>query len=126
MCRPARGRSGDGLGARWGRGDSGAGLQSLQQPRGNRHLVQAHHEADPGGPDLHPAGGLAYTTVWPIGWDIPALCTALQVGNTHKLTIAGLTSWDYGPYYCKAANLLDKQTSQPVQLTGKICLPLED
>ena len=43
-----------------------------------------------------------------------------QVGDTYKLSINKVGVMDYGQYYCKASNLLDKDVSSMVVLTGRI------
>ena len=41
-----------------------------------------------------------------------------HIGNTYKLIISGVSESDYGKYRCKATNLLEKEVSQVVHLTG--------
>ena len=46
-----------------------------------------------------------------------------HIGNTYKLSISRVTERDYGKYFCKASNLLEKEISQVVHLTGSfVCL----
>ena len=42
-----------------------------------------------------------------------------SVGNTFKLSIAQVSSQDYGDYYCRATNLLERDVNQVVHLTGQ-------
>jgi len=46
-----------------------------------------------------------------------------NVGNTYKLNIHSVTSQDYGQYYCKASNLLEREVNQVVHLTGAPSIP---
>ena len=46
-----------------------------------------------------------------------------QIGDTYKLTINKVRLQDYGQYYCRASNLLAKEVSRPVVLTGAPSLP---
>ena len=41
-----------------------------------------------------------------------------QVGDTYKLTINKVGVRDYGQYYCRANNLLDKEVTAEIVLTG--------
>ena len=46
-----------------------------------------------------------------------------HIGNTYKLSITTVTERDFGKYFCKASNLLEKEISQVVHLTGSfVCL----
>jgi len=47
-----------------------------------------------------------------------------HIGNTYKLSITGVTERDYGKYFCKASNLLEKEISQVVHLTGAPSVPI--
>ena len=47
-----------------------------------------------------------------------------QIGDTYKLTIAKMRLQDYGDYYCKASNPLEKGESRAVVLTGAPGRPL--
>ena len=42
----------------------------------------------------------------------------VQVGDTYKLSIAKVGVRDYGEYYCRASNLLDRDVSTAMVLTG--------
>ena len=42
----------------------------------------------------------------------------VQVGDTHKLSITKVGVRDYGEYHCRASNLLDKDVSASMVLTG--------
>ena len=44
--------------------------------------------------------------------------TTEQVGDTYKLTVNRVGIRDYGNYYCKASNLLDKDVTASIVLTG--------
>jgi len=46
-----------------------------------------------------------------------------HIGNTYKLIISQVTERDYGKYFCKASNLLEKEISQVVHLTGAPSVP---
>lgn len=46
-----------------------------------------------------------------------------SVGNTFKLSIAQVSSQDYGDYYCRATNLLERDVNQVVHLTGAPSVP---
>jgi len=46
-----------------------------------------------------------------------------HIGNTYKLSITRVTERDYGKYLCKASNLLEKEISQVVHLTGAPSVP---
>ena len=47
-----------------------------------------------------------------------------QIGDTYKLTINKMRLQDYGDYYCKASNPLDKEESSPIVVTGAPARPL--
>ena len=47
-----------------------------------------------------------------------------QIGDTYKLTINKMRLQDYGDYYCKASNPLEKEVSSPVVVTGAPARPL--
>ena len=47
-----------------------------------------------------------------------------QIGDTYKLTINKMRLQDYGDYYCKASNPLDKEESSPVVVTGAPARPI--
>ena len=47
-----------------------------------------------------------------------------QIGDTYKLTINKMRLQDYGDYYCKASNPLDKEESSPMVVTGAPARPL--
>ena len=47
-----------------------------------------------------------------------------QIGDTYKLTISKMRLQDYGDYYCRASNPLDKGQSKAVVLTGAPARPL--
>ena len=40
------------------------------------------------------------------------------MGDTYKLSISKVGVRDYGEYYCRASNLLDKGVSASMVLTG--------
>ena len=42
-----------------------------------------------------------------------------NIGNTHKLVIASVAEEDFGQYSCKASNLLEKDVSRKLIVTGK-------
>ena len=44
--------------------------------------------------------------------------TTEQVGDTYKLTVNRVGIRDYGNYYCRASNLLDKDVTASIVLTG--------
>jgi len=46
-----------------------------------------------------------------------------QVGDTYKLTVSRVGIQDYGNYFCKASNLLDKEVSAKMVLTGAPSIP---
>ena len=46
-----------------------------------------------------------------------------QIGDTYKLTISKMRLQDYGDYYCRASNPLDKGQSRAVVLTGAPARP---
>jgi len=46
-----------------------------------------------------------------------------SVGNTYKLTINEVTLADYGTYYCRASNLLERDINGIVHLTGAPSVP---
>jgi len=46
-----------------------------------------------------------------------------SVGNTYKLSIADVRTQDYGVYYCRASNLLEREVNGVVQLTGAPSVP---
>lgn len=46
-----------------------------------------------------------------------------NVGNTYKLNINSVTVGDYGKYYCKASNLLEREVNEVVHLTGAPSVP---
>ena len=41
-----------------------------------------------------------------------------NIGNTHKLVIANVAEEDFGQYSCKASNLLEKDVSRKLIVTG--------
>ena len=47
-----------------------------------------------------------------------------QIGDTYKLTINKMRLQDYGDYYCKASNPLDKGESRAVVVTGAPARPV--
>lgn len=47
-----------------------------------------------------------------------------QVGDTYKLSIAKVGVRDYGEYYCRASNLLDRDVSTAMVLTGCPSVPV--
>ena len=46
----------------------------------------------------------------------------MQVGDTYKLSIAKVGVRDYGEYYCRASNLLDRDVSTAMVLTGEFVI----
>merc|ERR1740123_2824629 len=47
-----------------------------------------------------------------------------SVGDTYKLSIADITVSDYGRYFCRASNLLEREVNGVVELTGAPSVPV--
>lgn len=47
-----------------------------------------------------------------------------NVGNTYKLSIADIKISDYGRYFCRASNLLEREVNGVVELTGAPSVPM--
>jgi len=47
-----------------------------------------------------------------------------SVGNTYKLSIADIKISDYGRYFCRASNLLEREVNGVVELTGAPSVPV--
>ena len=43
----------------------------------------------------------------------------VKVGDTYKLSISSVGVRDYGEYYCRASNLLSRDVSAAMVLTGE-------
>ena len=41
-----------------------------------------------------------------------------RIGNTHKLSLFNLTKNDFGKYSCRATNLLQKDVTLTIEVTG--------
>ena len=47
-----------------------------------------------------------------------------QVGDTYRLILRRVRLQDHGKYYCRASNILAKEVSGPIVLTGAPSIPL--
>ena len=47
-----------------------------------------------------------------------------QIGDTYRLILRRVRLQDHGKYYCRASNILAKETSGPIVLTGAPSIPL--
>jgi len=47
-----------------------------------------------------------------------------NIGNTHKLSLANITEKDFGKYSCKASNMLEKDVTETLEVTGAPSKPL--